>query len=146
MGMTARRTLRLLNCDKGVAALEFVFLAPALLALVFGTMIYSIYFVASIGVRQAAAEGARAAVAGLSLTERQGLAQTRAAEVIETYRSVLGNTAQPKIVADAGDVIGTFKVTVSYDMTKSAIMRYGNFVPLPSKELTASVIVTNGGY
>ncbi|MFD2138076.1 TadE/TadG family type IV pilus assembly protein [Novosphingobium resinovorum] len=57
MRMTARTPLRLLKCEKGLAALEFALLAPALLALVFGVIVYSIYFTALIGVRQAAAEG-----------------------------------------------------------------------------------------
>lgn len=146
MRMSARTTLRLLKCERGIAALEFVFLAPALLALVFSIIIYSIYFTASIGVKQAAAEGARAAVAGLSGTERVALAQARAAAVIENYRGVLGSTAQPVITAGAGATTGTFRVQVSYDMSGSPIMRYGNFIPLPSSNVQASVTVTNGGY
>lgn len=146
MRMPAGTMFRLLKCERGIAALEFVFLAPALLFLVFAIIIYSIYFTASIGVRQAAAEGARAAVAGLSSTERVALARSRAAEVIENYRSILGNTAQPVITAAAGATTGTFKVEVSYDMSGSPIMRYRNFVPLPSSIVDASVTVTNGGY
>ncbi|WP_404476290.1 TadE/TadG family type IV pilus assembly protein [Novosphingobium sp. BL-52-GroH] len=146
MRISARTTLRLLKCERGIAALEFVFLAPALLALVFSIIVYSIYFTASIGVGQAAAEGARAAVAGLSGTERIALAQARAGEVIENYRGVLGSTAQPVITAGAGTTTGTFRVQVSYDMSGSPIMRYGNFIPLPSSNVQASVTVTNGGY
>jgi Flp pilus assembly protein TadG len=146
MRITARPPLRLLKCEDGIAALEFAVLAPALLSLMFGIIVYSIYFAASIGVRQAAAEGARAAVAGLSTTERASLAQTRANEVIQNYLPVLGTSAQPVITAVAGATAGTFKVTVSYDMTGSPIMRYGGFIPLPDKTITASVTVTNGGY
>ncbi|HUD27965.1 MAG TPA: TadE/TadG family type IV pilus assembly protein [Novosphingobium sp.] len=146
MRISARTTRRLLKCDRGIAALEFVFLAPALLFLVFSIIIYSIYFAASIGVRQAASEGARAAVAGLSTAERVSLARTRAGEVIENYRSVLGTTAQPTITAGAGATTGTFRVDVSYDMSGSPIMRYVNFIPLPSSDVEASVTVTNGGY
>ncbi|MFT4053300.1 MAG: TadE/TadG family type IV pilus assembly protein [Novosphingobium sp.] len=144
--MTARTTLRLLKCEKGMAALEFALLAPALLALVFGVIIYSIYFTALIGVRQAAAEGARAAVAGLSLSERVTLAQDRAQAVIDNYGSLLGGKTQPEITAGAGDTSGTFRVDVRYDMSGSPIMKYGNFVPLPDSNVEASVTVTNGGY
>jgi Flp pilus assembly protein TadG len=146
MRISARAIPALLKCDRGIAALEFVFLAPALLFLVFGIIIYSIYFTASIGVRQAASEGARAAVAGLSTAERVTLARARASEVIETYRSVLGRTAQPTITAGAGTTTGTFRVDVSYDMSGSPMMRYVNFIPLPSGDVEASVTVTNGGY
>lgn len=146
MRNSARKTSGLLKCDRGIAALEFVVLAPALLFLVFAIIIYSIYFTASMGVRQAASEGARAAVAGLSTGERVALARARAGEVFENYRSVLGSTAQPTITAGAGATAGTFRVDVSYDMSGSPIRRYVNFIPLPSSNVAASVTVTNGGY
>lgn len=136
---------RLLKCNRGMAALEFVFLAPALLALVFGIIIYSIYFSALIGVRQAAAEGARAAVAGLSTSERVDLAQKRAKQVVDGYGRILGSGTSAVITASS-DGVGAFKVKVSYDMSGSPIMKYGNFVPLPSSNVEASVVVTNGGY
>lgn len=129
---------------QGTAALEFAFLAPALLSLAFGIIVYSIYFTVVIGVRQAASEGARAAVAGLSPAERVTLAQMRASQVLSGYGSLLGGS-QPQIVA-APDGTGVFKVTVNYDISGSPIMRYGAFVPLPAKIVTASVMVTNGGY
>ena len=146
MRLIARRTVRLLKCEQGIAALEFAVLAPALLALVFSIIVYSIYFTAVIGVRQAAAEGARAAVAGLSSTERVSLAQARALEVMTSYGAMLGGGRQPVITAGAGTTTGTFQVQVSYDMSGSPIMRYGNFIPLPSSNVQASVVVTNGGY
>lgn len=129
---------------RGMAALEFAFLAPALLMLVFGTIIYSLYFTAVLGVRQAASEGARAAMAGLSPAERAQLAQLRASAVLTRYGSILGGST-PSVVA-AADGTGVFRVTVSYDMSASAIMRYGSFVPLPTSNVQASVVVTNGGY
>lgn len=141
--MTAGTTSRLLKCERGVVALEFVILAPALLALVFGIVIYSLYFAASIGVQQAASEGARAAVAGLSKTERDTLAKTRADQVIENYRSVLGNG--PKADVKLTSASGTYTVTVSYNVGATAMMKY-NLIPLPAKIITASVTVTNGGY
>lgn len=146
--MSASKALKLLTCKRGVATLEFVFLAPALLTLIFGIMVYSIYFAASVGVRQAASDGARAAVAGLYPQERTNIATQGATAVIEKYRSVLGTTANPVIttVAGTGTALGTFTVTVSYDMTNTPIMRYINFIPMPSKIITASVTVTNGGY
>ena len=145
MRMSAGFFTRLLRCTRGMAALEFVFLAPALLLLVFGTIVYSIYFSALIGVRQAAAEGARAAVAGLSSTERASLATARAAAVMDNYKTLLGNSSTP-VIATSVSGTGAFTVAVSYDMSKSPIMRYGNMVPLPTSDLKASVTVTNGGY
>ncbi|RYG86823.1 MAG: pilus assembly protein [Alphaproteobacteria bacterium] len=112
--------------------------------LAFGVIVYSIYFTAVIGVRQAASEGARAAMAGLSPSERASLAQTRAGEVLSNYGSLLGGNV-PQVDA-APDSLGVFKVTVTYDMSDSPIMQYGSFVPLPTERVQASVMVTNGGY
>lgn len=136
---------RLLACERGMAALEFVFLAPALLMLVFGVIVYSIYFSASVGVRQAATEAARAAVAGLSTAERVSLADARARQVLTNYGSVLGDGEDATITA-APDGTGVFSVTVSYDISGTPIMRYGGFLPLPPAVITSTVRVTNGGY
>lgn len=130
--------------QRGIAALEFAFLAPALLSLAFGVIVYSIYFTAVLGVRQAASEGARAAVAGLSSAERVVLAETRARQVLSGYGALVGGSI-PDVDA-VPDGTGVFKVTVSYNIKDSPIMRYGAFVPLPDNVITASVMVTNGGY
>ncbi|WP_022681868.1 TadE/TadG family type IV pilus assembly protein [Sphingobium bisphenolivorans] len=135
---------RLLACEGGMAALEFALLAPALLTLIFAIVIYSLYFSALLGVRHAAMEGARAAVAGLSTADRTALAQSRASAVMEAYGALLGS-ATP-VISAAPDATGTFRVRVSQDMSGSAVMRYAAFVPLPSPTVSASVIVTNGSY
>lgn len=141
------RRRHLLRCENGIAALEFAFLAPALLMLVFGIIVYSIYFTAVLGVRQAATEGARASLAGLSSTERITLATTRAQAVINTYGALAGagNTAT---VTTATPDSNTFNVTVTYNMSPatSPILRYTRFVPLPSGPIVATVSVTNGSY
>lgn len=139
------RRPRVLACQKGMAALEFALIAPALLMLVFAIIIYSFWFSALLGVRHAAAEGARAAMAGLSASERATLARTRAQAVIDGYGTLLSSGGTPDIQAQA-DGTGLFKVQVRYDMSGSALMRYGNFIPLPSTTLGATVIVTNGSY
>ena len=135
-----------LSRDKtGLAALEFAVLAPALLMLVFSVIVYSIYFTALYGVRQASSEGARAALAGLSSTERSTLATARAQTVAESFRSIVGQGGAFQVTAqsESSDV---FAVTVSYDMSGSPIMRYAGFLPLPSSTVTATTRVTNGSY
>lgn len=144
MNRKGRLARRLLSREDGLAALEFAALAPILLTLVFTVVIYSIYFTAVLGARQAAAEGARASVAALSGTERASLARTRAQAVIANYGSLLGGSA-PTITTST-PATGAFAVTVTYDMRSSPIMRYGSFVPLPSPDVTATVTVTNGSY
>lgn len=140
-----RRSRRLLTCQKGIAALEFALIAPALLMLVFAIIIYSFWFSALLGVRHAAAEGARAAMAGLSSSERATLARTRAQAVIDGYGELLRSGAPPVIQAEP-DGIGQFKVQVRYDMSGSPLIHYASLIPLPSTTLRATVIVTNGSY
>lgn len=133
------------TCDRGLAALEFALLAPALLMLVFAIVTYSLYFSSLLGVRHAAIEGARAAVAGLSTAERTALAEERAQAVINGYGALLASGHAAAISAGP-DGTGVFRVRVSYDMSGSAIMRYAGFIPMPSPILSASVAVTNGSY
>lgn len=143
--MAMKRPCHLPGCEKGMAALEFAVLAPVLLMLVFSVIVYSIYFTALYGVRQASSEGARAALAGLSSTERVSLAEARAEEVAESFRAIVGGTS-PFVVSTAEEGADVFTVTVSYDMSGSPIMTYAGFLPLPSSTVEATSRVTNGSY
>jgi Flp pilus assembly protein TadG len=144
MGRMKGLLRRLKANQRGLAAVEFVLLAPALLMLAFAVVIYSIYFSAKMGVREAAVEGARAAVAGLSASERATLAQARAQQVVSSYASLLGGSPATINTTSLGS--DGFSVTVSCDMSGSPIMRYGSFVPLPSPNVTATATVNNGSY
>ncbi|WP_031303940.1 TadE family protein [Sphingobium quisquiliarum] len=139
------RSRPMLACEKGMAALEFALVAPALLMLVFAIIIYAFWFSALMGVRHAAAEGARAAMAGLSTAERTTLARERAQTVIDGYGSLLSSGSAPRIEA-AADGTGMFRVRVRYDMSGSALLRYAAFIPMPSTSIDATVLVTNGSY
>lgn len=140
-----RRARSLLRCQGGMAALEFALIAPALLMLVFAIIIYSFWFSALLGVRHAATEGARAAMAGLSSAERATLARTRAQAVIDGYGRLLSSSGTPQVDASP-DGTGMFRVQVRYDMSGSPLMRYASFIPMPSTTLSATVTVTNGSY
>ncbi|ARR53168.1 pilus assembly protein TadE [Rhizorhabdus wittichii DC-6] len=131
--------------NKGAAAIEFALIAPALIMLMFAILVYSTYFATYIGVRQAAAEGARAALAGLSTSERTTLATARAQQVLDQYGLMLSAGSQPDIRAGVG-ASGSFEVKISYDISGSPIMRYGALLPLPNTTITSSVIVGNGSY
>lgn len=143
--MLLERYMKIVRCNSGMAALEFAVLAPALLMLVFSVIVYSIYFTSLYGVRHAASEGARAALAGLSSDERALLAEERAQEVIVKYSAIMGSSDGVSIDTESqgSDV---FTVTVAYDMSGSPIMKYTGFLPLPSSIVSSSVKVTNGSY
>jgi Flp pilus assembly protein TadG len=136
---------RLGRSESGVAAVEFAIVAPVLLMMIFAVIVYSIYFSAFLGVRQAAAEGARAAMAGMSTTERSSLAVARATAVMSGYSGLTGVSVAPTITATQ-QATGLLKVSVSYDISSSPIMRYGQLLPLPSSIIKSDVIVANGSY
>lgn len=113
--------------------------------LVFGIVVYSIYFSAYMGVRQAASEGARAAMAGLDSNERTQFATGRAEQVISNYGPIFASGEGPQITA-APIGVGVFEVRVSYDMSAHPIISFTPFIPLPQPEIVSSVVVTNGSY
>ena len=127
--------------EAGAAAVEFALLVPLLLAIVFGIIVYSLYFTVQIAVTEAASVGARAAVAGLSCTERTNLATAAVTNFFKNYGGFLG-AAQPHTPVCG---TGTFQVTVSYDITSLKLGLMGGFVPVPGANPTATVTVSTGG-
>lgn len=136
-----------LHCEKGIAALEFVLIAPALLILTFAIIFYSFYFSAFLAVRQIAAESARASVAGLSFDQRKSLADSRASTIIGAYGSMLSGIDPDADVNSTSDTAnGTFTVEVRYDFTKNPIYPYRGILPVPNSTIVGKSVVTNGSY
>jgi Flp pilus assembly protein TadG len=136
---------RLKRCEDGMAAVEFAIVAPVLLLLVFGVIVYSLYFAAFLGVREAAAEGARAAMAGLSSAERIQLATARATAVIAAYQPLMGAGTQASVSA-AVQPGGLLKVSVTYDIGSSPIFAFAGLLPLPGTTIQSAAVVANGSY
>ena len=60
--------------SRGTVSIEFAILVPVFLAILFGIIVFGIQYATRIALTYAAAEGGRAAVAGLSDDERKSLA------------------------------------------------------------------------
>lgn len=124
----------------GVAALEFAFIAPFLILLLLGIIAFGFQFAANIAATQAASEGARAAAAGLTSTERQTLGRNAALAVLTSYG---GLAAPPRGTVPTPTVNATnVTVTVNIDLTGlgiSALPLIGKVLPLPT---TATATVT----
>ena len=131
--------------EDGLAAVEFAIVAPMLLLLVFAVIVYSMYFAAFLGVREAAAEGARAAMAGLSSSERIQLATTRATAVMAAYSPLMGSSALAQVSATTQSG-GLLTVSVKYDVSSSPILAYAGLLPLPNTIIQSNAIVANGSY
>ncbi len=127
--------------ETGAAAVEFALLVPLLLAIVFGIIAYSMYFTVQIAVTEAAAVGARAAVAGLDCTERTNLATAAITTYFSEYGGFLGAALPTHPVCGTG----TFQVTVSYDIASLNLGIMSGFVPVPGSNPTATVTVSTGG-
>jgi Flp pilus assembly protein TadG len=129
--------------ESGLAAVEFALIAPLFLALVFGIIGYGIYFGAWIAVRHASAEGARAAVAGLSTTERQTLARNMVKTIFTGYAPVFQWT-EDMVTADAGGCTNCFRVQVTYKLP--GLKMLSELLPALPTEISVTSTVPNGSY
>lgn len=123
-----------------MAAIEFAFVAPVLLALILGILAFGFQFVANIAATQAASEGARAAAAGLTTAERQTLGRNAALAVLTSY----GGLAAPPRGTVPTPTVNATSVTVTVNINLAdygirALPLVGSVLPMPT---TASATVT----
>ena len=134
-----------LRPDSGLAAIEFILVAPLFLMLIFATAVFGVYFGTWLAVSNAAAESARAAIAGLSESEREGLAKTTAQTIFNGYAPTFTwakvKTFQAAAVTGSPNL---FQVSITYDISGLKILPFSDLVTGDS--LTATSVVPNGGY
>ena len=134
-----------LQPDSGLAAMEFVLVAPLFIMLIFATALFGIYFGAWLAVSNAAAESARASIAGLSTAERAVLAETTAKTIFAGYAPTF--TWEKVKTFRAAAVAGSpnlFQVSITYDLKGLKILPFSDLVTGDS--LTITSVVPNGGY
>lgn len=131
--------------EEGVAALEFAIVAPLFLALVFGIIVYGIYFTIWIAVTEAASEGARASVAGLDTAERITLATDEVTNFFTAYGPMLSLSHATILAQQVPGNAGAFEVAVTYDFSSMGLGTLAGLLPVPTATPTATVIVSNGG-
>jgi Flp pilus assembly protein TadG len=132
--------------DDGLAALEFAIVAPVFLSILFGIIVYGIYFTTWIAVTEAASEGARASVAGLSTAERTSLATAQVTKFLGYYAPLL-NGSHATVVAQQAPGSGgaAFQVSITYDFTSWGLSTLSALVPIPATNPSVTVTVSNGG-
>lgn len=134
------------RCDlTGAAAVEFAFIAPILLLLLFGIIGYGYTFSVYNGVQQLAAEAARASVAGLDDAERERLARAFVAQSVGSYAFLDPSKLTVRTVA-LGAPAPSFEVTVAYDYSDTIFNRLGSIVALPMPVVERRAVVQRGGY
>lgn len=136
---------RLFQADRrGSSAVEFALVAPFLMMIAFGILVYGLYFGAAHALQQIAAEAARSSVAGLDAAERASLAR----QAVDRALSSPGLFRREDVSVEVGDDPAdrdVYVVTVSFDSRAMGFAQVAGLIPLPSTILTRSFRVRRGG-
>jgi Flp pilus assembly protein TadG len=136
--------VRFLRCRRGASAIEFSVTVPIFLVLVFGIVGFGSYLAMVHGVQQLAAEAARSSVAGLTDSERNGLATRYVTGNVSTY-PLLDPTKISVSAAPSTSNPNVYVVTVNYDASSSFIYSLP-LVPLAPSPIARSAAIPYGGY
>jgi Flp pilus assembly protein TadG len=130
---------------RAAAAVEFAFVAPLLLIMIFGIVVWGSYLAVVHGVQQLAAEAARSSIAGLSDSERTALAQSYVSANVGAYPLITPQRITVNAAA-SGTSANVFVVTVSYDASNMSIFMLPTFVPAPPQTIVRSAVIPYGGF
>jgi Flp pilus assembly protein TadG len=137
--------LDLRRSQLAATAVEFAFIAPLLLLLLFGIIGYGHAFGVYHGVQQLAAEAARASIAGLDDAERERLARAFVTRSIGSYAFLDASKLTVRTTA-AGAPSPSFEVAIAYDYSDSIFNRLNSIVALPTPTVERRAVVQRGGY
>ena len=130
LGPLARRA----RDDSGAVAVEFVLIAPILLALVFGIITVGYFMGLTHSIHQLATGAARASVAGLDATERAALAQEYLDAGARRYPLLVQTSVDPTITIESGEV-PAISVEVRYDLDGSLLEIANGFLGMNMQTL-----------
>lgn len=126
---------------RGVAAIEFAMVAPLLILMMLGMVVYGGWFWVAHSVQSLASESARAAVAGLDPAEREALARS----FVGAQVGDLGLQPQRASV-DVESTASVVRVNVAYDISDHPLMALSAIVPSPPRIIRRTAVVRLGGY
>lgn len=136
---------RLATDMSGTAAVEFAFVAPVLLAMIFGIIGYGYVLGIYHGVQQIASEAARASVGGVDDAEREQIARAFVSANAGSYAFI--DPAKLRVSTfQSGPPQLTFEVAVAYDMTDTLFQNLATLVALPPPLVERRAVVQRGGY
>lgn len=136
--------MRFVRNQSGATAVEFAIMLPVFLSLIFGIVVFGSYLTMVHGVQQLAAEAARTSVAGLSDSERNGLAVAYVTSSASGYPLLDATKLNVAAVPSSSDP-NAYVVTVRYDASSSFIFALPFVLPLPSL-IARSAVIPNGGF
>lgn len=132
---------------RAVAVVEFALVAPVLILVIAAVIVFGMYFGLQIAVTEAASQGARLSVAGLTSAERQQLAEQGACNLLSGYAPLINlNCASGSLATTMASYVSfpstgnaaLFAVTVTYPFTNALpglISLAGN----PTSTITVSI-------
>ncbi|WP_253200953.1 TadE/TadG family type IV pilus assembly protein [Sphingomonas quercus] len=122
--------------EKGAAAVEFALVAPVLLAMLAGIVAYGGWFWMAHYLQQAANDGARAALAGLTASERQTIANATVLADLATA----GNLDPAKAAVSVEETSETVVIRIRYDARNNPFFAF-RLIPMPPRTIRASAAV-----
>lgn len=140
-----RKASRFIRHRGGANAVEFAIIAPLLLLIVVGILVYGIYFGTAHAVQQLAADAARASVAGLSDSERRTIALNHITTSAGNYLLLRPEklTARAEPSPEDGDL---FVVAIDYDASDLPVFGLDALVPVPDSTIRRSAAIRRGGF
>ncbi len=139
--MVARSPLDRIRRE-GSAAVEFALVGPLLVLLLAGLVVYGGWFWMAQSVQTLASEGARAAVGGLDVAEREQLART----FIATQAQAGAGLDPARAVVTVQSDLQAIRVQVAYDVSTHPIMALAGLLPAPPGVIQRTAVVRTGGY
>lgn len=137
--------LRIVNRNqderRGSIAVEFALIAPILLFMMIGMIVYGGWFWLAHSVQSLAYESARASLGGLDAAERQQLAL----DFVSTRGNQMGvpvSTNDVVVVSDTQVV----SVQIDYDISNHPIMALKSLTVPPPQTIKREAVVRLGGY
>jgi len=131
-----------LQSPNGASAVEFAIIGPIFIVLLVGIMSYGGYFWLAHTVQQLKNDAARAAVAGLSATERQSLAQSTINSEVQSYAFLNAASATVSVTNQTNSMT----VAVAYDASATPFFSLSGLVPMPSSTITRNATIMLAGY
>lgn len=136
---------KIISNNRGIAAVEFAIVAPVLLMILFGIIAYGIFFGAANSIQQLAASGARAAMGGLDIEERQDLVDAYVEAYLADDRLIRREHLTVSVEALEHDET-LMAVSVRYDASHLPLWNvYAGFPP-PEKIIQRRALIRTGGY
>jgi Flp pilus assembly protein TadG len=128
--------------ERGSAAVEFALVGPLFILLLIGAVVYGGWLWMAQGVQHLAAEGARAAIAGISAEERVALARTAVSGSVDGTTILDPDAVEIAVTTDPGAI----RVIITYDASGHPFMALAGVVPAPPRSIRREAVVRTGGY